>query len=57
MNNAKFMLKEDDEYFEGMITKNYNQKESEPEKKGICKGMESFIGAVQAESGEIESCL
>ena len=54
MRGAETLFKEAKEYFEEIAEGNYNEVEREPEKIRICRGMQSFIGAVQVMSEDMD---
>jgi len=54
MRTAESIFKEAHEYFEEIAEGKYNEGEREPEKHRMCRGVQSFIGAVQIMSEETE---
>lgn len=54
MRSAERIFEEAHEYFEEIAEGKYNESEREPEKRRMCRGMQSFIGAVQTMSEGIE---
>jgi 2-hydroxy-3-keto-5-methylthiopentenyl-1-phosphate phosphatase len=54
MESAESIFKEAHEYFEEIAEGKYNEMEIDPETRRMCKGMQSFIGAVRTMSKGME---